>query len=44
MTRIVIDKALSEKLREIKGSAEICDEAGRTLGQFIPALDRSLYE
>jgi len=44
MTRIILDPATSARLGAVAGRAELCDNAGRTLGYFTPAVDRALYE
>jgi hypothetical protein len=36
MTRIIADRALKEKLGNLTEPAEICDDAGKTLGYFSP--------
>jgi hypothetical protein len=43
MTRIVLDAAMRARLEDVVGYAELCDEAGRSLGHFIPAVDPDLY-
>jgi hypothetical protein len=44
MTRVILDRATLDKLNGLKQPAELCDEAGRTVGYFRPAVDRSLYD
>jgi hypothetical protein len=39
MTRIVIDAVTKAKLEEVAGFAELCDELGHVVGNFIPAYD-----
>ena len=34
MTRLVVDAATSDKLRQVGEMVELCDEAGQTLGYF----------
>ncbi len=43
MTKILLDAATRAKLASVVNCAELCDEAGRPLGHFIPAVDASLY-
>jgi hypothetical protein len=44
MDRIVPDRKTLGQLAKLKDSAEICDESGRVIGYFHPAIDRSLYD
>jgi hypothetical protein len=44
MTRVILDQATLAKLNGLKQPVELCDESGRTLGYFSPAVDRSLYD
>ncbi|MCI0465179.1 MAG: hypothetical protein L0Z62_50295 [Gemmataceae bacterium] len=44
MTRIVVNDIVSNVLREIPNSVEVCDQSGRVLGRFTPFLDPALYE
>jgi hypothetical protein len=46
MNKILIDESLRSKLNDLNSQLEFCDEAGRTLGYFVPMpeSDRSLYE
>ncbi len=34
MTKLVLDRLLREKLRDVR-QAELCDESGRTLGHYL---------
>jgi hypothetical protein len=43
MTRIVIDAATRARLADVVNCAELCDESGRPLGHFIPAVDAQWY-
>ena len=45
MTRIVVDDSLLNRLQNLAGELVFCDEAGRTLGYFLPAggSDADLY-
>lgn len=36
MTRITVDESLRTKLDKFDVPVELCDEAGRTLGHFVP--------
>jgi hypothetical protein len=44
MTRIIIDQQLKDKLRNLDQPAELCDESGHILGQFLPAFNPEAYE
>ncbi len=44
MGRVTIDQALRSKLGGLDSPLELCDEAGRVIGHFIPVQDRSIYE
>jgi hypothetical protein len=44
MTRILLDSAMRDRLAEVDTCAELCDESGRSLGHFIPAVDPRLYQ
>jgi hypothetical protein len=37
MTKLVLDADLRSRLNGLDKELEICDEAGRTLGHFLPA-------
>lgn len=37
MIRVTLDEALRSKLNGLNDQVEVCDEAGRTLGHFLPA-------
>jgi len=39
MSRIVVDNNLAEQLNKVHGPTEVCDEAGNTLGRFVPGAD-----
>jgi hypothetical protein len=43
MTKIVLDAATRARLADVVNCAELCDESGRPLGHFIPAVDPKLY-
>jgi hypothetical protein len=40
MNRIVVDTAVLSKLDNLSSALELCDEAGVTLGYFVPAAER----
>jgi hypothetical protein len=44
MTKVIVDPLTSAKLINVQGLLELCDESGKVLGRFIPAVDPSLYE
>ena len=44
MTRITIDAKLAEKLRQHGSRAELCDENGNTVGNFVPEIDLAEWE
>ena len=44
MSRVTLDPPALAKLRQAEGRVEVCDEAGHTVGYFMPVLDRSMYE
>jgi hypothetical protein len=37
MTKVIVDDTLRSKLDGLDTEVELCDEAGRTLGHFVPA-------
>ena len=39
MTKVVLNADLRNKLNGLNQPLEICDEAGHTLGQFLPQTD-----
>ena len=38
MTKVVVDRATSRKLIDMRQPIELCDDAGNVLGHFIPVL------
>jgi hypothetical protein len=44
MTKVIVDQATLSKLHHLAEPLEFCNESGRTLGYFSPAVDRSLYD
>jgi hypothetical protein len=43
MNRIVVNSNLDKALRDVGEPVELCDEAGRVLGHYFPAVDLSQY-
>jgi hypothetical protein len=37
MSRVMLDESLRAKLNNLHAEVEFCDEAGRTVGYFVPA-------
>jgi hypothetical protein len=44
MTQIILDASVASKLHEILHPVELCDQAGRVLGKFVPLIDMSEWE
>lgn len=44
MNRILLDTALRQKLGNLEEPFVLCDESGRTLGQFVPTFDQAAFE
>ena len=46
MNRKIVDSAIRSQLDDLGTELEFCDEAGRTLGYFVPVPDREreLYD
>ena len=44
MNQIVVDASLTEKLSGLFEPVQLCDEHGRVLGDFCPAVDPSMYK
>ncbi len=44
MTRITLDAATLAKLRDVREMIELCDEAGRIWGHFLPGPPRQCQE
>ncbi len=40
MNRLVVDEPFRSKLQNLDSRLELCDEAGNTLGYFVPASER----
>jgi CRISPR/Cas system-associated endonuclease Cas1 len=43
MSKVTVDTALLNKLRDLEGPVELCDQAGHILGQFFPKLDATKH-
>ncbi|HET6878539.1 MAG TPA: hypothetical protein VFI31_00105 [Pirellulales bacterium] len=43
MTRIVVDALLREKLQDLAGPLELCDDAGKVLARVMPVYDPEEY-
>ncbi len=39
MTKVILDDILREKLNGLDEHLELCDEEGRTLGHYLPAIE-----
>jgi hypothetical protein len=44
MVKITVDDTLLAKLHNLDLPLELCDESGRVLGHFTPAVDQAAYE
>ncbi len=44
MTKVILDQTTEGRFANLSDRAEVCDHEGRTLGIFIPVVDRTLYE
>lgn len=44
MSRMTLDAAVAEKLRQTVTSIELCDPSGKVLGRFTPKLDPDEYD
>jgi hypothetical protein len=46
MTTVVVDKELRNKLKDLEHPVEFCDEAGKTVGRFLPEAEykKILYD
>jgi hypothetical protein len=40
MNRLVVDEPFRSKLQDVESRLELCDDAGNTLGYFVPASER----
>ena len=43
MTRVTLDSETVAKLHNLQENLEVCDEAGRLLGYFVPTEDKAMY-
>jgi hypothetical protein len=43
MTRLIVDSTTGARLSQVKHPLELCDDSGRVLGHFVPAVDPALY-
>jgi hypothetical protein len=43
MTRVTLDNETVLKLHNLRENLEVCDEAGRLLGYFVPTEDKAMY-
>jgi hypothetical protein len=43
MTRVTLDNETVAKLHNLRENLEVCDEAGRLLGYFVPTEDKAMY-
>lgn len=43
MTRVIYDAVLREKLHDLAGPLELCDESGHVLARVVPVSDLELY-
>jgi hypothetical protein len=43
MTKVICDAVLREKLHDLTGPLELCDESGHILARVVPVLDPELY-
>ena len=43
MTRLMVDREMLAKLRNLETPAELCDETGVVVGIFTPAVPGSVY-
>lgn len=39
MKKIIVDQAICDQLSDVCDPAELCDESGRVIGYFHPAVD-----
>ena len=46
MTTVVVDKELRNKLKDLEHPVVFCDEAGKTVGRFLPEAEyrKMLYD
>lgn len=44
MTKVILDQAALDKLRQVQAVAKVCDETGGVVGYFHPVIDPTEYE
>jgi hypothetical protein len=44
MSQITLDASISNKLKHLTQSVELCDPSGFVLGRFVPLIDLSVWE
>ena len=44
MTKVMLDKQTISKLSNLTEAIELCDESGKTLGHFLPEVDKEVYK
>lgn len=44
MTQIIVDPGLSKQLHGLGQAVELCDQSGKILGRFVPAIDLAEWE
>jgi hypothetical protein len=44
MNELVMPETIASQLQGLPHPVNLCDAAGKTLGWFVPLVDRSLYE
>ena len=44
MNELIIPETIASQLQGLPHPVNLCDAAGKTLGCFVPVVDRSLYE
>ena len=44
MIKVTVDDLLRTRLHNLTEPLELCDEAGRVLGRFVPLIDPSEWE
>ncbi len=44
MSKLIVDAAILDKLKDLEDPVEVCDEAGQVVGHFFPKLDPKKYK
>jgi hypothetical protein len=44
MTKMILDPIMFAKLSKLQAPVELCDDSGRVLGYFSPAVDPESYK